>query len=151
MPLADLREEAAEIARRDSFYAEVAALRTHPSSLMPAMARTTLQSQQMPTTAQGWPPTSQVMLPNTPPPKYHNPPSTPRTPTQSKQQPDNIAHSSPSNLFQNTPNMGCIPFTSPATSTTTTPSGRTRKAAHDQFIDWDQCIPYPKSVEGKAT
>src|SRR6266481_7596581 len=49
------------------------------------------------------------------------------------------------------PNTGRIPFVSPATSMTATPSGRTHKAAHDQFADWDRCIPYPKSAEGKAT
>ena len=42
MPLSDLHEAAAEIAKRESFYAKVAALRTRTTRLTPSIARTAL-------------------------------------------------------------------------------------------------------------
>src|SRR6266481_3413565 len=84
IPLMDLHEEATEITRQDSFYAEVAALQACLSRPTPAIARTTLQPRQMSALAQSRLPTPQVSLTSTPPPKYQNPPPMPWTPTQNK-------------------------------------------------------------------
>ena len=103
MPLSDLHEEAADIAKRDSFYTEVAALQTRTTGLTPNMARTVLQSHAIPTPTSNRTPTPQTVPPSTPPPRYANQTPGPRTPMQNKPMPDDSHQASPTNPFRPTP------------------------------------------------
>src|SRR6266481_3284752 len=95
-------------------------------------------------------PTPQVSLTSTPPPKYQNPPPTPWTPTQNKMPLNSHPRSSLNNPFQTTPNTSRAPFASPVVAMNNTPVGRAHESACDPLTNWDQCIPYPKTTEGKA-
>ena len=150
IPLSDLREEAAEIAKRDNFYMEVAALRARTSGLTPAMVRSTVQPRPMLTPTPNRLPVPQTILADMPPPRYPNPPLTPRIPTQNRFPPNGNPQNSPTNPFQTTPNTNRAPFASPTIGTDTTPTGRAKESAGDPFANWDRRSPYPRTTEGKA-
>src|SRR6266481_1761382 len=80
IPLSDLCEEAAGIAKWDDLYAEIATLQTHTAGLTLAPARTTFPQRQPPVTMLSRPPIPQVALPSMAPPRYQSPPTTPCTP-----------------------------------------------------------------------
>src|SRR6266481_5851157 len=142
--LSDLREEAAEITKRDGFYAEVAAMRIRPTGHSPGITRAASQPRQTTAGTQNRLQTPQATLTNAPPPRYQPAPPTPRTPTQNRMPfPSNPR----SNPFPMTPDTGRNP---PATGTNTTLPGKTREPTRDQFTDWDRRTPYPKTTEGKA-
>ena len=105
MPLSDLHEEAAKIAKRDSFYAEVTALHTHATGLTPSIARMALSPRTLLTPIPNWLPMPQNVPPNTPPPRYANQTPAPCTPTQNTPALNDNPHASPTNPFQATLNM----------------------------------------------
>src|SRR6266481_3684091 len=112
--LSDLQEEAAEITKRDGFYAEVAAMHIRPTGHSPGITRAASQPRQTTAGAQNWLQTPQATLTNTLPPRYQPAPPTPRTPTQNRMPfPSNPR----SNPFPMTPDTGRNP---PATGTNTT-------------------------------
>ena len=150
IPLSDLREEVADIAKRDGFYVEVAALRARATGLTPTLARPALQPRPAPALAPNRPPAPQTTSPGTPPPRYANPTPTPRTQTQNKPLLGSNPQNSPTNPFQTTPATNRGPFASPATGTNTTPLGMAREPASGPFANWDRRNPYPKTTEGKA-
>jgi len=84
IPLSDLREEAADIAKCDGFYVEVAALCMQASGLTLTLACAALQPRVALAPPPNQPPAPQTTLPGTPPPRYANPAPTPCTQTQNK-------------------------------------------------------------------
>src|SRR6266481_5079913 len=68
--LLDLQEEAAEITKRDGFYAKIAAMRIRPTGHSPGITRAASQPRQTTAGAQNWLQTPQVTLTNAPPPRY---------------------------------------------------------------------------------
>ncbi len=150
IPLSDLREEAAKIAKRDSFYAEVAALQIRLTGQTPVTARATFQPRQTLTQTPNWLSTPQMMLPGMPPSRYQTQPAMPWTPIHNKPPMESQPQNSPSNLFQPTPQASRNLFRMPAMGTNAMPIGRARETSTDQFSDWDQHNPYPRTTEGKA-
>ena len=150
MPLSDLCEEAANIAKCNSFYVEVATLQIHTTRLMPNMARMVLQSCVMSTPTSNQTPTPQTAPPSTPPPRYANQTPGPHTPMQNKPMPDNNHQASPTSPFQPTPSMNRGPFPSPTIGMNATPPAKTRNGTNDPFMNWDRHNPYPKTMEGKV-
>ena len=150
MPLSDLHEEVADIAKHDSFYVEVVALRTCTTRLTPNMARMALQSRVMSTPTSNRTPMPQTTPPSTLPPRYANQAPGLCTPMQNKLMPDDNHQASPMNPFRSTPSTNRGLFPSPTIGTNMTPPAKTWNRTNDPFANWDRHNPYPKTTEGKA-
>jgi hypothetical protein len=150
----DLREEVAEIATRESIYAEVRSMSSACTGLTPTMARAALPSPRplpsnTPTFTKATIPVP-ITMNTTPAPKYQQMPPTPRTPTQNRPMYETTPQKSPANPFQTTPvtNHNILP--SPATGTNATPIGTNPHRNNDPSNNWDRRQPYPRTAEGKA-